>query len=1754
MKGTFKRIFFAILLLFIILLSTIYGILRVPYVQNIAVNKITSYVSELTKSEIKVGYIALDFPKTLVLENVDLQEPNGNNFVHLSKLEVDVDLETISLERIVINEIGLQSLHTSIEVNRAGDFNFNYLINAFASDSSSTNIEEDTTSSTIPPIIINNIQLTDLRFHYLDSVMNIKTDVKVNSLITEIPLIDINTSTYKINSIDLNGTQIDHLQFDNAIVVNEEDSTNTDEATSFLLSLLTANINNFIVNYTDNTTQDKATIKVQQFSLNNHSFDLLNQDIKIGNLFLDNTLISYSTKSDTSNVQVEPQTSSSQLVYLKSLDIGWKVDVNKSSINNLKLVYDDNLYKPTMEGLDPNHIYFNKIALEVNKLSVSDDEIKAEVPSLKAFERNGLSLTNFSTDISIKPQELHIKDLLVEVNNSFVYNDLYLKYPNLYTIGDHLDKLYFRNHLLKSHISFNDALIFDPSLKNDSSISPFITHNIDGTMKIEGTTSDMSISNGKIRSSLGLNTDFNVQLNNVLSEDSLKYQVAVDSLNFYTNTLTSLFLDDSLKESFSIPPHILGDFDLAGDLKNLKAKSNISLLQTGAFNFRLQLKNEDEYSFETNTYNLNVGQILRDSTIGKVSTHLTANGKGFNIDSLLLSKIEFQLKKAEYNNYDYGGLDVALDIDRKAIVWEANTHQKELAIDLKGSVNLNDKLPTASIEGDIENVDLRALNFMDDSVSFGMKVNSNTIGFDISNLNSTLDLSEIKIQQGLEEQEIPFLKTHIEIDSTHILGKVELESINANIYSDISLDSLPVVLERYFSQYLSSREMIGSLPPSNGVITAEINIEDGELLTKGNIEGLDTLEFKQCTLNFDAASNKLDFDLDIPRLTYSDINIDSLYAKIDANGSVLTYNFGLGLLEMIGYEDYAIHNWSLSGNAEHNNLRVQIDGKSEDKLDEWLYIGGNLTLDSTTYKYVFDDRIRINTNDWKVDKENYILSYGGLPYVNKVQLSKDDQSFALNSTQFDEKDTVYSFTIHDYSLDSTTYNIDTDTSLINGLVNADIKIGNIYKGGVLDGTIDIAQFGVFNSIIADIKSNARNTDNIDIYENQTSINGVIGNINVQSEYNIADTLSPLEMTIDIDSLLIKPFEYFAKGYASNFSGGLNGNIIFKGLGNDPMMVEGKVDLLSPSLNIDILNVYFTGTDGNIVFDDKGIHFNQVGFKDSENRLAALGGDIFTKDYEEMDFNMKFSADDITLINSTQKDNPEYFGKLIVGNLTKITGPFDHLIINSTTRISRGTDLTYVYMDGGLGEIDTGDDIINFVNKEDTLVVKSKADNYEIKATINIDDKSKFKVVIDPRAGDALTLVGGGTLNLRMDAGGDLVMSGQYQITKGDYSMTFYQLMNKKLLLQKGSSVLWTGDPYNPQANMTAIYEAMTSPYPLVVNQINQSEANKYKSKRKFRVYMNMRGDVINPDLSFKLEYPEGSQGGDKIESSVEYLNQDESQLNKQVFSLLVLGTFLNDSGGEGASTSDMVTGSVSSIISQQLNNVTDNLTNGFVDVDFDLDSYSQQQESGTSNRTDLGVTVKKTLFNDRLSVSVGGKVAVSGNQAVNNNSNNTFNTDFLLEYSLMADGTLKNRLFRQIDAQYFTPDVFKTGVSLMFTKDYNQGKELFIRNLDKKKDIRKRMGMIKRSNTGGGMMQASGDSTTQGGGGMMAPAEDNEADQDTVKTVLPDSLQTESETPSEVPLETEEDPKKDQSNVIISPLILPANHKQSTSLLVHHEE
>src|SRR5690606_14117237 len=143
---------------------------------------------------------------------------------------------------------------------------------------------------------------------------------------------------------------------------------------------------------------------------------------------------------------------------------------------------------------------------------------------------------------------------------------------------------------------------------------------------------------------------------------------------------------------------------------------------------------------------------------------------------------------------------------------------------------------------------------------------------------------------------------------------------------------------------------------------------------------------------------------------------------------------------------------------------------------------------------------------------------------------------------------------------------------------------------------------------------------------------------------------------------------------------------------------------------------------------------------------------------------------------------------------------------------------------------------------------------------------------------------------------------------------------------------------------------------------------------------------LKPDISFRLDMPEKDRNvlNGVIYSRIKQINQVESELNKQVMGLLVLNSFipenplalLNDRGGGVEGTARK---SVSKLISQQLNNFAGSVIKGF-DVNFDLESGEDYSTGKVENRTDLSIGISKSLFNDRVSVSVGSSVNLEGPQ------------------------------------------------------------------------------------------------------------------------------------------------------------------------------
>lgn len=187
--------------------------------------------------------------------------------------------------------------------------------------------------------------------------------------------------------------------------------------------------------------------------------------------------------------------------------------------------------------------------------------------------------------------------------------------------------------------------------------------------------------------------------------------------------------------------------------------------------------------------------------------------------------------------------------------------------------------------------------------------------------------------------------------------------------------------------------------------------------------------------------------------------------------------------------------------------------------------------------------------------------------------------------------------------------------------------------------------------------------------------------------------------------------------------------------------------------------------------------------------------------------------------------------------------------------------------------------------------------------------------------------------------------------------------------------------------------------------------------------------------------------GGSIYAKIKDINTRESDLNKQVFALLILKRFISDnpfeSEGGGSGVASTARNSVSKILTDQLNRLSENIKG--VQLSFDVKSYEDYTSGRAEGQTELQLGVSKTLLNDRLVVKVAGNVDVEGD-ASNQRDFTDYIGDLALEYKLTEDGRLRITGFRNSNYDMIDGELIETGAGFIYIKDYDAFRELFKAN------------------------------------------------------------------------------------------------------------
>src|SRR6185295_19774444 len=167
------------------------------------------------------------------------------------------------------------------------------------------------------------------------------------------------------------------------------------------------------------------------------------------------------------------------------------------------------------------------------------------------------------------------------------------------------------------------------------------------------------------------------------------------------------------------------------------------------------------------------------------------------------------------------------------------------------------------------------------------------------------------------------------------------------------------------------------------------------------------------------------------------------------------------------------------------------------------------------------------------------------------------------------------------------------------------------------------------------------------------------------------------------------------------------------------------------------------------------------------------------------------------------------------------------------------------------------------------------------------------------------------------------------IEKGNYLFTQFNFFNKYFTIEEGGTISWNGDPFGAQIELSAIYSTRTSLIELVPPTAGITDEDRRELQQRYKVdlYLKLSGSLFSPDISFDIKLPEVTSVSSYANIELLRLKQDENEMNKQAFAILVFGHFIptDNSGLGGQSIGTEGINSLSDFISGQINSLASSL-------------------------------------------------------------------------------------------------------------------------------------------------------------------------------------------------------------------------------------
>jgi len=1661
------KIFLWIIGILIFLILLLFVLIRVPAVQNFAKNKAVNYLEGKIGTKVEINKISLNLPKLIVLEDIYFEDQKKDTLLAGDTLKVDISLLKLLDNKLEINEIDLRGITANIQRGPDSLFNFDYIMKAFVSEQKKEPEPVDTTSTM--KFSLDKINLDRINISYQDAPSANDIRFSIGHFDTRVKEFDLDKMKFSIPKIKLSAVNARMVQSKPAVeskpaAVHEAEAS---EPMNLDLELGTLDLSQIKVYYQNDISAMKADVNLGALEVESDKIDLRNQNIILDKIDLSNSNILFQLGKSTQAKVVIEETEKATEATVNN----WRFSAGDLVLANNNIKFDNFNMPVQRRGMDFAHLDIKDLNLNVADLAYSIDTISGKVNSGSFSDKSGFNLKKFETEFFYGSKEAYLKDLLVQTPSTTISNNIRVTYPSISSISTNLGELGIDANLEKTRIGFKDILLLAPDLANTVPLKGYQNAVLNINGKVKGKVKNLEIQNLEISGLGGTNIKASAKTRGLPNMDKAWLDIKIDDFTTRRADILALVPRGAIPANIRIPENIKLTGKFKGGITNFSTDLNLSSSFGSAkaiATYNAAVKGNESYKANVRIFNFDVGRMISNDSLGRIT--LAANVVGNGIDpKTMRAKAVAKLIKAEFNGYTYRNLDINGSASRGNIQAKAGMDDPNLRFNLSAAANMSKTYPAVKLELDLDSANLQKLGLMKDDMRFHGKLSADLPTADPDYLNGSILLTEALLARNGERIQMDTLSIVSTASADSNSLRLRSEIMSADIRGKYKLTQLGTAMQDLIGRYYSTGTAAKPAKYDPQRLTFNAKISNGPLIQQfaPDLKELATVVLQG---NFDSEARELNINGSVPRILYGTNDLNNFQMKVNTADSAINY---LVTLDKINTGSFQLLKASVGGDVSNNIITTEI--KTEDQKGDTDYrIAGALEALQDAFQFSLNPNgLVLNKTAWTVSDDNAIQFGGkGIQATNFV-LSNNNQQLSINTSPPGLNNPLL-VDFKNFQIETLTNIAKQDSLLAGGTINGNATVRNFDTSPVFTSDINISDFSFRGDTVGNIALKVNN-EQANSFAANVAITGKGNQVDLSGYYYINN--SSFDLDLDIANLNMKSIEGFTMGSVKEAKGFLKGKLDITGTTTAPA-IRGDINFNDVGFNVSMLNSYFRIEDNaRIGFTAEGIGFNNFALIDSANNKMELAGMIKTKTYTDFAFDLRLNADNFKVINSTALDNDLFYGKLFIDTRLGIKGTMDAPAVDGSLKINPETDFTLVLPTTDPG-IQDREGIVEFVDKDNPELAKvfkdptdtlntSTITGMDVSVNIELDKEAQLNVLVDPANGDMLKLKGAAQLNGGIDPSGKVNLTGNLTVEEGSYELSL-SFLKRRFEIKKGSTLTWNGEPLMADADVTAVYIAETAPIDLVEQQlgsVSQAELNTYKQKLPFNVNLMLKGELMKPDISFDIILPEDNYNVstaviDNVNGRLTQLRNEPSELNKQVFAVLLLNRFISDnpfaSSAGGGGIESAARQSVSRMLSDQLNNLAGDMIAG-VELEFDLQSTEDYTTGQMANRTDLNVGLSKRLLNDRLKVTVGSNFELEGPRQQNRKTSNIAG-DIQAEYQLSKNGRYLLRAYQKNQYQVaLQGQVVETGVGFVITMDYNKFKQIFgAKTREEKREERRR--------------------------------------------------------------------------------------------------